>query len=129
MEAPHTETAVDKAVTFVKDMLGIHPAPGVGARDVLRENATHLKPRAFGTRIAEVDAGSFVSPLGDPEDERIRRVVDEERRKTALKLNAESARAEEGQSGLEVPFLGEPLASRAPFDRVEAAFSRRAQRK
>jgi hypothetical protein len=116
----------------VKDLLGIHPAPAVGAQPEYHTEATpekHLEPRAYGTRAGEVDAGSFVSPLGDPEDERIRRVVDEERRKTALELNAESARAEEGQSGLEVPFLREPLASRTPFDRMEAAFNRHAERK
>jgi hypothetical protein len=80
METPHGETVVHKAVTFVKDLLGIHPAPGVGAhpeyhtpRDVLRENATHLKPRAFGTRIGELDDGSFTKPLGNSEDERTSR--------------------------------------------------------
>jgi hypothetical protein len=96
METPHAETLVGKAVTFVKDVLGIHPGEYHAPRDILRENATHLEPRVFGTRVGEVDAGSFVSPLGDPEDERIRSAIDEHRRED-VKLNPESGRVEEAK--------------------------------
>jgi hypothetical protein len=101
METPHTETVVDKAVTFMKDLLGIHPASGVRDQrkyrtEVTRENATHLRPRVFGTRVGELDAGSFVRPLGDPEDERLRRVIDEQPRERIVKLNLESGRVVDG---------------------------------
>jgi hypothetical protein len=96
METPHAETFVDKAVTFVKDVLGIQAQPDYHTpRDVLRENATHLEPRAFGTRVGEVDDGSFVKPLGDPEDEHLRRAVGELNQEKTVKLNPESGRVEE----------------------------------
>jgi hypothetical protein len=52
METPHTETIVEKTVAFVKDVLGIHPEPGVGtqpeyhdtAPEVTVENAMRLDP-------------------------------------------------------------------------------------
>jgi hypothetical protein len=104
METPHTETVVDKAVNFVKDVFGIEheAAPEVEARpeytdtapEITTEGAMHLEPRAYGTRVGEVDDGSFVRPLGDPEDERIRRVVDEEHREN-VRLNPESGQVEE----------------------------------
>jgi hypothetical protein len=102
METPHTETVVEKTVAFVKEVLGIHPTPGVGAQpdyhtppDVTAEN--RREPRAYGTRVGELDAGSFVSPLGDPEDERLRRVVDGFNQEKTVKLNSESGRVEEAR--------------------------------
>jgi hypothetical protein len=101
METPHAETVVDKAVTFVKEVLGIHPAPDEPqpeyhtAPEATAE--TRLQPKVYGTTVGEVNAETNVRPLGNSEDERLRRVIDEQpREKSALELNAESARAEEG---------------------------------
>ena len=108
METPHTETVVDKAVTFVKDMLGIptDAAPDVEAKpeyhdtapEITAENAMRLDPNAYTTKtVEELNAESYVRPVGDSETERLRREVDEHpREKSAFELNAESARAEEG---------------------------------
>jgi len=100
METPHAETVVHKAVNFVKDVFGIQhdAAPEVEARPEYTdtaENSTHLEPRAFGTRVGEVDDGSFVRPLGDPEDEHLRRAVGELNQEKIVKLNPESGRVEE----------------------------------
>jgi hypothetical protein len=97
METPHTETVVDRAVAYVKEVLGIHPdthLDGEGHEYHIAP-ATHLEPRAYGTRVGELDAGSFVRPLGDPEDERIPRVIDEQPRERMVKLNPKSGRVEE----------------------------------
>ena len=99
METPHTETVVDKAVAYVKEVLGIHPDTPLDV-EAQPENhaapATHLE-RAYGIRAGEVNAGSFIRPLGNPEDERIRRAIDEQLRERMAKLNAKSARVEEGR--------------------------------
>jgi hypothetical protein len=60
----------------------------------------HLEPRAYGTSVGELDAGSFVKPLGDPEDERLRRAVGELNQEKIVKLNPESGRVEEPADGL-----------------------------
>ena len=109
METPHTETVVEKAVTFVKDMLGIptDTAPDVEAKpeyhdtapEITAENAMRLDPNAYTTKtVEELNADSYVRPVADSETERLRREVDEHpREKSAFELNAESARAEEGE--------------------------------
>jgi hypothetical protein len=100
METPHAETVVDKAVAYVKEVLRIHPDTPLDV-EAQPENhtapATHLEPRAYGTRVGELDAGSFVRPLGNPEDERVRRAIDEQLHERMVKLNAENARAEEAK--------------------------------
>jgi hypothetical protein len=57
METEHTETVVDKAVAFVKDMFGVHPdpTPEVQAKreysdtapEVTAEDAMRLNPNAY----------------------------------------------------------------------------------
>jgi len=107
METPHTETVVDKAVTFVKDMLGIHTdtAPGVKAQpeyhdaapEITAENAMGLDPNAQTMQtVGEVNAESYVRPVGDSEVDRLRREVDEHPRAT-IKLNPESGRLEDDE--------------------------------
>jgi hypothetical protein len=103
MDTPHTETVVDKAVAYVKEVLGIHPdthLDGEGheyhdaARDITAENAMRLDPLVVNPG-GEIPPNSYVRPLGHPEDERIRRVIDGERRERMVKLNRESGRVEE----------------------------------
>jgi len=51
METEHPETVVEKTVAFVKDVLGIHSAPGPEYREtaseVTAENAMRLDPNEF----------------------------------------------------------------------------------
>ena len=107
METPHTETVVDKAVTFVKDMLGIHTdtAPEVEAEpeyhdtapEITAENAMRLDPNAQTMQtVGELNAESYVRPVGDSEVDRLRREVDEHPRQT-VKLNPESGRLEDDE--------------------------------
>jgi hypothetical protein len=108
METEHTETVVEKAVAFVKDMFGIPSgsAPGVEARteyrdsapEVTAENAMRLNPNAY-EGLVPPESGMVLGPKTERADdaERLRREVDEQPRpKGALELNAESARAEDG---------------------------------
>jgi len=108
METPHAETVVEKTVAFVKDVLGIHTdtPPDVEAKpeyddtapEIRAEISTRLEPKVYGTMVGQVNPENSVRPLGDSEDERLRRVIDEQpREKSAFELNAESARAEEGE--------------------------------
>ena len=107
METPHTETVVDKAVTFVKDLLGIHTdtAPDVEAKpgrhdtapEITAENAMRLDPNARTMRtVRELNAESNVRPVGESEVDRLRREVDEHPRET-VKLNPESGRLEDDE--------------------------------
>ncbi len=108
METQHTETVVDKAVNFVKDVLGIQhdDAPEVVAKpeyqdtksEVAAENAMRIDPNSYRMQsleqlnAAEADA----RPAPESDTERLRREVDEFPRKmSALELNAANARAEE----------------------------------
>jgi hypothetical protein len=105
METPHTETIVEKTVAFVKDVLGIHPEPGVGtqpeyhdtAPEVTVENAMRLDPDPHVMNaVGPMSTEAYVPPMDDAE--RLRREEDEHpREKSAPELNAESARAEDGQ--------------------------------
>jgi hypothetical protein len=105
---PHTETVVDKAVAFVKDVFGIQtePTPNVGTREeyshtapeVTAESAMRLDRNAFDG-LESTDNGVAFDPVTAQalQTERLKREVGEEpREKTALELNAESARAEDG---------------------------------
>jgi len=107
METPHTETVVDKAVTFVKDMLGIHTdtAPDVEAKpehhdtapEITTENAMRLDPKAHAMQtVGELNAEGYVRPVEDSEVDRLRREVDEHPRHT-VKLNPESGRLEDDE--------------------------------
>ena len=70
METEHTETVVEKAVAYVKDMLGIPPGdrtPDVEAKpeysdtapELTSEDAMRLDPHAYTTKsVAEVNADS-----------------------------------------------------------------------
>jgi len=90
METEHPETVVEKTVAFVKDVLGIHSAPGPEYREtaseVTAENAMRLDPNEFA--LGEMDAeGYFPSTdnAGETDAERLRRAVDEHpREKRAL---------------------------------------------
>jgi len=106
METQHTETVVDKAVNFVKDVLGIQhgDAPEVVANpefhdseaEVAAENATRLDPNAYKMQSLEQLNAEETSVRPDSDTERLRREVDEFPRKmSALELNAANARAEE----------------------------------
>ncbi len=94
MENEHAETVVDKAVAYVKDMVGIHPASEAEperdypdtAPEITAENAMRLDPNAYKLGDGQVNAEAYPRPVGETDEE-----------KTALELNAESARAEEGQ--------------------------------
>jgi hypothetical protein len=100
METPHAETVVEKTVAFVKDVLGIgiEPKPDYHtAPEVRAAGSTRLEPKVYGTLVGEVNPENSVRPLGNPEDERIRRAIDEQLRGRMVKLNAKSARAEEGR--------------------------------
>ncbi len=76
METPHTETVVDKAVNFVKDVFGIEhdAAPEAEARpeytdtapEVTTENAMRLDPNTLVVNPAgEITPNSYVNPIGD----------------------------------------------------------------
>jgi hypothetical protein len=107
METQHNETVVDKAVNFVKDVLGIqHDAPEVVANpeyhdteaEVAAENAMRIDPNSYRMESLEhLNAEETAArPVGDSDTERLRREVDEFPRKmSALELNAANARAEE----------------------------------
>jgi hypothetical protein len=108
METQHTETVVDKAVNFVKDVLGIQhdDAPEVVADpeyhdsepEVAAENAMRIDPNSYKMESLEQLNAEETSarPVGDSDTERLRREVDEFPRKmSALELNAANARAEE----------------------------------
>ena len=70
METEHTETVVEKAVAYVKDMLGIPPGdrtPDVEAKpqysdaapELTSEDAMRLDPHAYTLKsVAEVNAES-----------------------------------------------------------------------
>ena len=106
METQHTETVVDKAVNFVKDVLGIQheSEPEVVAdpefhdseAEVAAENATRLDSNAYKMQSLEQLNAEETSARPDSDTERLRREVDEFPRKmSALELNAANARAEE----------------------------------
>jgi len=111
METPHTDTVVEKTVAFVKDVLGIHPAPAVEAErdypdaaldtapEVTAEDAMRLDPNAFVVNPGgQITPANYANPTGETDAERLRRETGGAlREKTALELNAESARAEEGR--------------------------------
>jgi len=115
METEHGDTVVEKAVTFVKDMLGIHPpAPDVEARpeytdtapEITSENALRLNPNEFAMKsIGELSPETASSPdshlsanradsdttIDETEAERLRREEEEHpRQKTASELAMES---------------------------------------
>jgi hypothetical protein len=85
METAHTETVVDKAVTFVKDMFGIQTdaPPDVEANSeysdtapaITSENAMRFDPNAFETKVGQLNADSYVRPVGETHAERLRRDV------------------------------------------------------
>jgi|HubBroStandDraft_6_1064221.scaffolds.fasta_scaffold1771675_1 hypothetical protein len=108
MEKQHTETVVDKAVNFVRDVLGIQhdDAPEVVANpefhnteaEVAAEKATGIDPNSY--RMESLDQLNakepYARPVADSDADRLRREVDEFPRKmSALELNAANARAEE----------------------------------
>ena len=108
MEANHTETVVEKAVAYVKDMFGIQTdtAPEVEAKpeyrdtksEITAEAAMRLDPNVY-EGIVPPEGGSAFDPAArrESDTERLRREVDEQpHAKGALELNAESARAEDG---------------------------------
>jgi hypothetical protein len=107
METQHTETVVDKAVNFVKDVLGIQhdDAPEVvaspeyhdGETETAAENAMQLDPNAYKMQsLEQLNAETYARPEPDSDTERSRGKVDEFPRKmSALELNAANARAEE----------------------------------
>jgi hypothetical protein len=107
METQHSETVVDKAVNFVKDVLGIQhdDAPAVVANpehhdtepEVAAENAVGIDPNSYRMEsLEQLNAEPYARPVADSDDEPSRRDVDEFPRKmSALELNAANARAEE----------------------------------
>lgn len=106
METEHTETVVEKAVAFVKDVFGVEPTPEVEpepgycgtAPEVTAESAMRLDRNAFDGLVS-TESGIVYDPVTARalETERLEREADEApQQKTALELNAESARAEEG---------------------------------
>ena len=107
METQHTETVVDKAVNFVKDVLGIQhdDAPEVVANpeyhdtesEAAAENAMRIDPNSQRMEsLEQLNAEPYARPVADSDTERLRREVDEFPRKmSALELNAANARAEE----------------------------------
>jgi hypothetical protein len=107
METPHTETVVEKAVAYVKDVFGIHspdPTPDVQAKpeyhdtapEITAENAMRLEPNAFGTSVEDLNADSYVRPVGELDVDRLRREVGEPAREThTLNLDPESRRVED----------------------------------
>jgi len=108
METQHTETVVDKAINFVKDVLGIQhdDAPEVMAKpehhdtesEVAAENAVRIDPNSYRMEsLEQLNAEEpYARPVADSDTERLRREVDEFPRKmSALELNAANARAEE----------------------------------
>jgi len=109
MTNTHPETAVEKAVAYVKDVLGLQSEPAREneapsdypdtAPEVTAENAMRLNPDAYAAHsIGPMDADAFVPPMDETDTERLRREVGEYPvRKSALELNAESARAEDGE--------------------------------
>jgi hypothetical protein len=95
METAHTETVVDKAVTFVKDMFGIptdtppnveaDPEYSDAAPAITSENAMRFDPNAFETKVGRLNADTYVRPLGETDAERLRREVGEDiREKSGL---------------------------------------------
>jgi len=74
MEAEHTENVAEKAVTYVKEMLGIHPAEVAAdaeanpeyadiAPEITAEDAMRLDPNAYAMdSIEQMDADSHISP-------------------------------------------------------------------
>ncbi len=121
METEHTETVMEKAVSYVKEALGIHPAePDVQAKpeysdaepEIDTKEAILLNPNAYAPKsIGELSSENSPSPevalaieraeatnAGETEDERLRREEAESiRQPTALELNSESARLEDGE--------------------------------
>jgi hypothetical protein len=121
METGHTETVVEKAVAYVKDVLGIHPTdapPDVEANpeysdtapEVTAEDAMRLDPNAYTMKsIGELNSETSVPPESggeftraksteETDAERLRREADKPpRQKSALELNSESARLEDGE--------------------------------
>src|ERR1700728_4055601 len=107
METEHTETVVEKAVAYVKDSVVIQTdtAPDVQAKpeyhdtasEVTAENAMRLDPNAYATSVGRLNGENYVRPVAETDADRLRREVDEyPREKSALELNADSARAEDG---------------------------------
>jgi len=107
MEIEHTETVVDKAVAFVKDVFGIETEPTPNgettreysdtAPEVTAEGAMRLDRNAFDGLVS-TDSGMAFDPVTAQalEAERLKRAADEEpRQKSALELIAERARAED----------------------------------
>jgi len=74
METEHTETVAEKAVTYVKEMLGVQPAehtPGVSASpertetapEITAEGAMRLNLNGYAMEsIEQMDADSHVAP-------------------------------------------------------------------
>jgi hypothetical protein len=101
METTHNETVVDKAVGFVKDMLGLQSdtpptveekpeysdAPAVTSDDAMR-----FDPNAFETKVGELNADTYVRPAAETDAERLRREVGEPPRdKSGVELSTDSA--------------------------------------
>lgn len=88
METEHTETVVEKAVAFVKDIFGLQtdPEPDVEAKreysdtapEITAESAMRLNPNAF-EGLVPPESGVAFDPVTDRaiETERLRREVDE----------------------------------------------------
>jgi hypothetical protein len=106
METEHTETVVDKAVAFVKDMFGVHPdptpevrakgeysdtAPEITAKDAVPQSQILWGPRPARKQVRldnEMDRAG--------ETERVKREADgHPQPKGAFELMAESARRED----------------------------------
>jgi hypothetical protein len=114
METEHNETVVEKAVNFVKDVLGVQHdgTPAVEAEpeypdtapEVTAENAMRLDPDAFMSNSAGQisPAGSYVAPmdavplLDETDAERLRREVDEPPKKSVSENISDVVRRENG---------------------------------
>lgn len=109
METPHAETIMEKAVAYVKDVFGIPPADATPEAEatpahhdteaeITAESAMRLDPNVY-EGVVPPESGIAFDPVTERGDhaERLKREVDEQpRQKSALELNAESARAEDG---------------------------------
>ena len=107
MGTEHTETVVDKAVAFVKDVFGIQtePTPNAESRqeyshtapEVTAESAMRLDRNAFDGLVS-TDSGIAFDPVTAQalETGRLKRETDEHPQpKGAFELMAESARRED----------------------------------
>ncbi len=113
MEKEHPETVVETVTSYVKDMLGIGAGatevvepehdhePHETAPEVTAENAMRLNPNPYA--MEELEAETFFPPVENPAHESDTDLVPSEVNeqtlsKSALQLDEESARREDGQS-------------------------------